>query len=267
MCFNIITRSKRYSLFPILSGLIKPSFRNFRISLANGLFSPVGIGRLIPSLRTVLEADVRTADVRDEGPLFLRVKRLLVVSSRLEPTTTNEGPPVVQFLGEQGFLADGSCDNDEDAVVDGCCDLCRRSEGENEIFQSSEEEEDVMAYDKRGIEKSVPFTSTYSRKPGIDWLLQRAPRVDRMFSNGFYSPFGFEMVRFQAAGSFSGRARKVDRTELPLKEGCRSVSQQGMLNGDGDGQNFCSIVDGHGGISWVCCYGTRKPLPLSVVIE
>ena len=56
MCFNIITRSKRYSLFPILSGLIKPSLRNFRISLANGLFSPVGIGELIPSLRTVLES-------------------------------------------------------------------------------------------------------------------------------------------------------------------------------------------------------------------
>lgn len=55
MRFNIISRSKRYSLFPILSGLIKPSLRNFRISLSDGLFSPVGIGGSIPSLRTVLE--------------------------------------------------------------------------------------------------------------------------------------------------------------------------------------------------------------------
>ncbi|GFQ03968.1 hypothetical protein PHJA_002910800, partial [Phtheirospermum japonicum] len=30
--------------------------RNFRISLENGLFSPVGIGGLIPSLRTVLKS-------------------------------------------------------------------------------------------------------------------------------------------------------------------------------------------------------------------
>lgn len=56
MRFNIITGSKRYSLFPILSGLIEPSLRKFRISLLNGLFSPVGIGRSIPSLRTVLES-------------------------------------------------------------------------------------------------------------------------------------------------------------------------------------------------------------------
>ncbi|KAJ0427354.1 hypothetical protein HanIR_CPg0916141 (chloroplast) [Helianthus annuus] len=56
MSFNIITRSKCYSLFPILSGLVEPSLRNFRIPLANGLFSPVGIGGLIPSLRTVLES-------------------------------------------------------------------------------------------------------------------------------------------------------------------------------------------------------------------
>ena len=56
LCFNIITRSKCYSLFPILSGLIEPSLRNFRISLSNSLFSPVGIGRSIPSLRTVLES-------------------------------------------------------------------------------------------------------------------------------------------------------------------------------------------------------------------
>ena len=56
MCFNIIPRSKRYSLFPILGGLIKPSLRNFRISLANGLFSPVGIDWLNPSLRPVLES-------------------------------------------------------------------------------------------------------------------------------------------------------------------------------------------------------------------
>ena len=56
MCFNIITWTKRYSLFPILSGLIEPSLRNFRISLSNGLFSPVGIGESIPSLRTVLES-------------------------------------------------------------------------------------------------------------------------------------------------------------------------------------------------------------------
>ncbi|KAF1859072.1 hypothetical protein Lal_00000898 [Lupinus albus] len=34
---------KGYSLFPIFSGLIKPSLRNFRISLSNGLFSAVGI--------------------------------------------------------------------------------------------------------------------------------------------------------------------------------------------------------------------------------
>lgn len=56
MCFNIITRSKRYSLFPILGSLIEPSFRYFRISLSNGLFSAVGIGRSIPFLRTVLES-------------------------------------------------------------------------------------------------------------------------------------------------------------------------------------------------------------------
>ena len=29
MCFNIITRAKRYSLFPIFSSLIEPSLRNF----------------------------------------------------------------------------------------------------------------------------------------------------------------------------------------------------------------------------------------------
>lgn len=56
LCFNIIPRSKRYRLFPILSGLIEPSFRNFRIALLNGLFSPVGIGGSIPFLRTVLES-------------------------------------------------------------------------------------------------------------------------------------------------------------------------------------------------------------------
>lgn len=56
LCFNIITRSKRYSLFPILGGLGKPSLRHFRISLLNGLFSTVGIGGSIPSLRTVLES-------------------------------------------------------------------------------------------------------------------------------------------------------------------------------------------------------------------
>lgn len=56
MCFNIITRGKGYSLFPILSGLIKPSLCNFRIPLANGLLSPVGMGGLIPFLRTVLES-------------------------------------------------------------------------------------------------------------------------------------------------------------------------------------------------------------------
>src|SRR4051812_20923543 len=55
LCFNIITRSKRYSLFPILGGLVEPSLRNFGISLSNGLLSPVGIGLSIPSLRTVLE--------------------------------------------------------------------------------------------------------------------------------------------------------------------------------------------------------------------
>lgn len=33
MCFNIITRTKSYSLFPILSSLIEPSLRNFRIPL------------------------------------------------------------------------------------------------------------------------------------------------------------------------------------------------------------------------------------------
>ncbi|KAJ0959141.1 hypothetical protein HanPSC8_Chr00c451g0808591 [Helianthus annuus] len=41
MSFNIITRSKCYSLFPILSGLVEPSLCNFRIPLANGLFSPI----------------------------------------------------------------------------------------------------------------------------------------------------------------------------------------------------------------------------------
>ena len=56
MRFNIITRSKCYSLFPILIGLIELSFCNFKISLANGLFSLVGIGGPIPSLRTVLES-------------------------------------------------------------------------------------------------------------------------------------------------------------------------------------------------------------------
>lgn len=56
LCFNIITRRKRYSLFPILSGLSEPSLRHFRISLLNGLFSTVGIGGSIPSLRTVLES-------------------------------------------------------------------------------------------------------------------------------------------------------------------------------------------------------------------
>uniref|UniRef100_A0A7C8YNC9 Uncharacterized protein n=1 Tax=Opuntia streptacantha TaxID=393608 RepID=A0A7C8YNC9_OPUST len=56
LCFNIILGSKRYRLFPILSGLIEPSLRNFRISLLNGLFSPVGIGGSIPFLRTVLES-------------------------------------------------------------------------------------------------------------------------------------------------------------------------------------------------------------------
>ncbi|KAK7239968.1 hypothetical protein RIF29_43179 [Crotalaria pallida] len=45
-----------WNLFPIFSGLIKPSLRNFRISLSNGLFSAVGIGESIPSLRTVLES-------------------------------------------------------------------------------------------------------------------------------------------------------------------------------------------------------------------
>ena len=56
MRFNIIPRSKRYSLFPILGGLIEPSLRNFRISLSNGLFSPVRIGGSTPSLRTVRES-------------------------------------------------------------------------------------------------------------------------------------------------------------------------------------------------------------------
>ncbi|KAL4188255.1 hypothetical protein AMTRI_Chr09g43180 [Amborella trichopoda] len=56
LCFNIITWSKRYSLFPILSCLIGPSLCDFRISLSNGLFSSVGIGGSILSLRTVLES-------------------------------------------------------------------------------------------------------------------------------------------------------------------------------------------------------------------
>lgn len=46
MCFDVIARSKCYSLFPILSSLIEPSLRSFRISLSNGLFSSVGIGQL-----------------------------------------------------------------------------------------------------------------------------------------------------------------------------------------------------------------------------
>lgn len=46
MCFDVIARSKCYSLFPILSSLIEPSLRSFRISLSNGLFSSVGIGKL-----------------------------------------------------------------------------------------------------------------------------------------------------------------------------------------------------------------------------
>jgi hypothetical protein len=56
VCLNIITWSQRYSLFPILSSLIEPSLRNFRITLSNGLFSSVGIGKSIPFLRTVLES-------------------------------------------------------------------------------------------------------------------------------------------------------------------------------------------------------------------
>lgn len=48
LSFNIILGSKRYRLFPILSGLIEPSLRNFIISLLNGLFSPVGIGGSFP---------------------------------------------------------------------------------------------------------------------------------------------------------------------------------------------------------------------------
>ena len=69
LCFNIITRSKCYSLFPILSGLVEPSLRNFRIPLLNGLFSPVGIGGLIPSLRTVLESFL--AHTARQSTLFL----------------------------------------------------------------------------------------------------------------------------------------------------------------------------------------------------
>ncbi|KAL4199178.1 hypothetical protein AMTRI_Chr03g143590 [Amborella trichopoda] len=56
LCFNLNTWSKRYSLLPILSCLIGPSLCDFRISLSNGLFSPVRIGGSIRSLRTVLES-------------------------------------------------------------------------------------------------------------------------------------------------------------------------------------------------------------------
>lgn len=96
MCFNIITRSKRYSLFPILSSLIKPSLRNFRISLANGLFSPVGIGGLIPSLRTVLESflphtahqffwcPVPISNEWDFDPIFGLTKKVYYMSFKLK---------------------------------------------------------------------------------------------------------------------------------------------------------------------------------------
>ncbi|KAL4203666.1 hypothetical protein AMTRI_Chr01g105060 [Amborella trichopoda] len=66
LCFNIITWSKRYNLFPILSCLIGPSLCDFRISLSNGLFSPVGIGGSIPSLEP-----------------YLRVSYLIRLSSQL----------------------------------------------------------------------------------------------------------------------------------------------------------------------------------------
>ncbi|KAL4202128.1 hypothetical protein AMTRI_Chr02g219530 [Amborella trichopoda] len=56
MCFNIITWSKRYRVFPILSCLIGPSLCDFRISLLNGMFSPVGIGGSIPFLKTIIES-------------------------------------------------------------------------------------------------------------------------------------------------------------------------------------------------------------------
>ncbi|KAL4190771.1 hypothetical protein AMTRI_Chr07g77390 [Amborella trichopoda] len=43
-------------VFPILSCLIRPSLCDFIISLSNGLFSLVGIGGSIPSLRTIIES-------------------------------------------------------------------------------------------------------------------------------------------------------------------------------------------------------------------
>ncbi|XP_020262654.1 uncharacterized protein At4g14100-like [Asparagus officinalis] len=68
MCFNIITWSKRYSLFPILSSLIGPSLRNFRITLQNGLFSPVGIGRSIHVM--TFEVGAVLEDEKWQAPVY-----------------------------------------------------------------------------------------------------------------------------------------------------------------------------------------------------
>ena len=77
--FNIISWSKRYSLFPILRGLIEPSLRNFRISLPNGPFSSVRIGKQIPSIRTVLESflphTAQQSILSFGAPLFSRVNQ------------------------------------------------------------------------------------------------------------------------------------------------------------------------------------------------
>uniref|UniRef100_A0A7N0RAR1 Cytochrome f large domain-containing protein n=1 Tax=Kalanchoe fedtschenkoi TaxID=63787 RepID=A0A7N0RAR1_KALFE len=67
MSFNIIPRSKCYSLFPILSGLVEPSLRNFKIALSNGLFSPVGIGA--SPIEEPFLAESSSPGIPDEGTL------------------------------------------------------------------------------------------------------------------------------------------------------------------------------------------------------
>lgn len=54
-------------MFPILSNLIEPSLRNFRISLSNNLFSSVGLGGSILSLEA-----------------YLRVSRLIQLGSTIK---------------------------------------------------------------------------------------------------------------------------------------------------------------------------------------
>lgn len=89
LCFNIISGSKRYGLFPILSGLIEPSLRNFRISLSNGLFPPVRIGDSIPSSRTVLESFLTHTAQRS----ILVVSRFFNLPHRIEWDLSETSPP------------------------------------------------------------------------------------------------------------------------------------------------------------------------------